>query len=92
MIQLLKSEKQTPQNCYGMIGLDPIPYNHGLRLTLNNKNTLISELLNQKITDISIQPILVSQKPSFENMELTDFQLLKYLGSGGFSNVYLAKC
>jgi hypothetical protein len=48
-----------------MIGLDPIPYNHGLRLALNNKNTTISMLINKNIKTLSIQPILVSEKPSF---------------------------
>lgn len=50
MTELIKTEKQAISNCYGMIGLDPIPYNHGLRLALNTKNTLISTILNQKIT------------------------------------------
>lgn len=85
-------DKHTPVNCYGMIGLDPIPYNHGLRLALNAKNTAIGTLMNKKIPDLTIQPILVSEKPSFENIELKHFQLLKHLGSGGFSTVYLAKC
>lgn len=39
-----------------------------------------------------MQPILVGERPSFENVELRHFQLLKHLGSGGFSTVYLAKC
>jgi serine/threonine protein kinase len=75
-----------------MLGLDPIPYNHGLRLALNSKNTTIASLMKKNITTLSIQPILVSEKPSFENIELKHFQLLKHLGSGGFSTVYLAKC
>jgi hypothetical protein len=58
-------EKQTTSVCYGMIGLDPIPYNHGIRVILNRKNTVISELINHKITEIIVQPILVNDKPSF---------------------------
>jgi len=88
----LKNDRQTISNCYGLIGIDPIPYNHGLRTSLNSKQTLIQHLLSKNIQEITIQPILVSERPSFENMELSNFQLLKYLGSGGFSNVYLAKC
>lgn len=43
-----------------MIGLDPIPYNHGVRIILNSKHALVNELINEKITEISIQPILVN--------------------------------
>lgn len=75
-----------------MIGIDPIPYNHGLRISLNCKETLVQHLLSRNLQEITIQPILASERPSFENMELSNFQLLKHLGSGGFSNVYLAKC
>lgn len=50
MVELLKSEKQTISNCHGMIGLDPIPYNHGVRIILNSKNALVNELINEKIT------------------------------------------
>jgi hypothetical protein len=46
MVSLLKTQKNFPTNCYAMIGLDPIPYNHGLRLVLNNKNTLINTILS----------------------------------------------
>lgn len=48
-----------------MIGLDPIPYNHGARVLLNSKNTLINELIDKKIINLVIQPILVNEKPSF---------------------------
>jgi hypothetical protein len=48
-----------------MIGLDPIPYNHGIRLMLNTKDALVHEFINRKINEIIIQPILVNQKPSF---------------------------
>ena len=92
MFELLKAEKQAISACYGMIGLDPIPYNHGVRIILNSKNTLVSELINNKVNEIIVQPILVNEKPSFENMRLSDFELLRHLGSGGFSTVYLAKC
>lgn len=46
MMELLKSEKQGISNCYGMTGLDPIPYNHGIRMVLNAKNTLVNQLIN----------------------------------------------
>jgi hypothetical protein len=46
MITLLKTNKNFHNNCYAMIGLDPIPYNHGLRLVLNSKNTLISTMVS----------------------------------------------
>ena len=75
-----------------MIGLDPIPYNHGLRLALNERSKTFSSLIHRKIKDIAVQPILVPSKPSYDRLHLSDFQLLQYLGSGGFSTVYLAKC
>lgn len=49
MLELLKAEKGF-SNSYGMIGLDPIPYNHGVRLILNSKNTLVNELISKKIS------------------------------------------
>ena len=75
-----------------MIGIDPIPYNHGLRVALNNKNGKFSDIFHKKIKDIAVQPILACEKPCYDRLHLSDFQLLQYLGSGGFSTVYLAKC
>ena len=75
-----------------MIGIDPIPYNHGVRLTVNDKNKTFSDILRHKIKEIVVQPILVTEKPSYDRLHLSDFQILQYLGSGGFSTVYLAKC
>lgn len=75
-----------------MIGLDPVPYNHGLRLEFNRGSNSMKTILDKNIKEVSIQPILVEEKPTFENIDLSHFQLLKFLGSGGFSNVYLAKC
>ena len=91
LVEALRNEKD--YNSYlGMIGLDPIPYSHGVRLTLNDKKKNFSYFLNRKIREITIQPILVINKPSYERLHLSDFQLLQYLGTGGFSTVYLAKC
>lgn len=75
-----------------MIGLDQVPYNHGLRKILNEPAETFETLLNKKIHSISIQPIVVPKKPCYDHLDLTDFKILQYLGSGGFSNVYLAKC
>lgn len=32
-----------------MIGLDPIPYSHGIRIILNNKGSVVNELISRKI-------------------------------------------
>jgi serum/glucocorticoid-regulated kinase 2 len=89
--ETLRSEKDTAAYI-GMIGLDPIPHNHGIRLTLNDRANTFAALISHRIRDIVIQPILVAAKPSYDKLRLSDFQLLQYLGSGGFSTVYLAKC
>lgn len=52
----------------------------------------MESLLSKNIRDITLTPILVRSKISYENMEFRDFSVLDYLGSGGFSSVYLAKC
>ncbi len=37
-------------------------------------------------------PILHKKSVAYDNMEFKDFEIIDYLGSGGFSQVYLAKC
>jgi len=48
-----------------MIGLDPVPYNHALRLIINSKNVNFQALIDKNVREVTIQPILVEEKPNF---------------------------
>ena len=69
-----------------------IPFNYSLSHLINESSETFQYLLNQKIRQISLAPIMIKKSISYDCLQFKDFQIIDYLGSGGFSQVYLAKC
>jgi serine/threonine protein kinase len=55
-------------------------------------NLILGRFQEKQIVELTVKVVLAYSKPSYKNIEFSDFQFIKYLGNGGFSSVYLARC
>lgn len=42
--------------------------------------------------ELSISPCLLKRPISYDSLEFSDFEITRFLGSGGFSQVFLGRC
>lgn len=78
---------------YGTVGFETQPFNYNLTQLINqNGSTTLKNLFDVSLKEISISPALLRHSISYDSLEFSDFQIIRFLGSGGFSQVFLAKC
>lgn len=66
--------------------------NVGIEKMLRNNSMTLAEFKSQGISELKIKMLISKKQPNYINLQFTDFELIKHLGSGGFSTVYLARC
>lgn len=49
-------------------------------------------MADHNIKELTITPTFLKRPISYEALEFSDFEVVKFLGSGGFSQVYLGRC
>lgn len=49
-------------------------------------------MADHNIKELTITPTFLKRPISYEALEFADFEVVKFLGSGGFSQVYLGRC
>lgn len=78
---------------YALVGYETVPFNYNLCELINsNPNATFQQLLDHGIRELAIAPALLRKPISYETLEFSDFEIVKFLGSGGFSQVYLGRC
>lgn len=69
-----------------------MPFNHALSQIINEGEVTFQWILNQGINELTLVPCMLKKPLNYDNLDFGDFDIIKFLGSGGFSQVYLARC
>ena len=80
-------------NYYAIVGFETVPFNYNLGELINsNSEATFQQLVDHNIKELTIVPSFLKRPISYESLEFADFEVVKFLGSGGFSQVYLGRC
>jgi serine/threonine protein kinase len=78
---------------YGTAGFETAPFSHHLTQIINEKGAgTFKTLTDASIRELTLVPAMLKKAVSYDSLEFGDFEVLKFLGSGGFSQVFLGKC
>ena len=86
--------EKSKNNYYGTAGFETVPFSYHLTQLINEKGTgTFKVLTDSDIKEITIVPSILKKPISYDSLEFCDFEISKFLGSGGgFSQVFLGKC
>jgi serum/glucocorticoid-regulated kinase 2 len=77
---------------YGLVGLHSLENNDGIDKMLRTPNLLLAKFKEKQILELSVKVVLANKKPNYKSIEFCDFHFIRFLGNGGFSSVFLARC
>lgn len=83
---------RTKQGCYGVVGFETVPFNYCLSETLSTGKGTFGDIAAKDVKELSISPCILRKPVSYDSLEFSDFEIVRFLGSGGFSQVFLARC
>jgi hypothetical protein len=80
-------------NYYAFVGFETLPFNYNLGELINsNREATFQQLVDHNIKELTITPSFLKRPISYEALDFADFEIVKFLGSGGFSQVFLGRC
>lgn len=79
-------------NYYGLAGFEVVPFNSVVACMLSKRDLSVQELIEEGYRELTLSPLLLEVPISYDRLEVNGFEIVRFLGSGGFSQVYLARC